>query len=52
VRIERMLTRSEAEKAGQEEASKIGATSLAELRTKPADEIQRGIQEGVTASSC
>jgi len=46
VRIERMLTRSEAEKAGQEKASKIGATSLAELRAKPADEIQRGIQGG------
>jgi para-nitrobenzyl esterase len=46
VRIERMLTRSEAEKAGQEKASKIGASSLAELRAKPADEIQRGIQGG------
>jgi para-nitrobenzyl esterase len=46
VRIERMLTRSEAEKAGQGEASKIRATSLAELRAKPADEIQRGMQGG------
>ena len=46
MRIERMLTRSEADKAGQERASKIGASSLAELRAKPADEIQRGIQGG------
>jgi len=41
VRIERMLTRTEAEKAGQEEASKVGASSLAELRAKSADEILR-----------
>jgi para-nitrobenzyl esterase len=46
VHIERMLTRSEAEKAGHEQASKIGATSLAELRAKPGDQIQRGIQGG------
>ena len=36
VRIERMLTRAEAEKAGQAEAAKIGAASLAELRATPA----------------
>jgi para-nitrobenzyl esterase len=46
VRIERMLTRLEAEKAGQEEASKVGASSLAELRAKSADEIQRLVQGG------
>jgi len=45
-RIERMLTRADAEQAGQAEASKIGAASLAELRAKPADEIQRGMQGG------
>jgi para-nitrobenzyl esterase len=41
VRIERMLTRTEAEKAGQEQASKVGVSSLAELRAKSADEILR-----------
>ena len=46
VRIERMLTLAESEKAGQAEAAKIGAASLAELRAKPADEIQRGMQGG------
>lgn len=46
VRIERMLTRTEAEQAGQAEAAKIGAASLAELRAAPADEIQRGMQGG------
>ena len=46
VRIERMLTRAEAEKAGQAEAAKIGAATLAALRAKPADEIQRGMQAG------
>ena len=46
VRIERMLTRAEAEKAGQAEAAKIGAASLAELRATPAGEIQRGMQAG------
>jgi len=46
VRIERMLTLAESEKAGQAEAAKIGAASLAELRAKPADEIQRGMQTG------
>jgi para-nitrobenzyl esterase len=46
VRIQRMSTRAEAEQAGQAEASKIGAASLAELRAKPADEIQRGMQGG------
>jgi para-nitrobenzyl esterase len=46
VRIERMLTRAEAEKAGQAEAAKIGAESLAELRATTAREIQRGMQTG------
>jgi len=46
VRIERMLTRTEAEKAGQEEAAKVGASSLAELRAKSADEIQRRMTPG------
>src|SRR5262249_50463582 len=46
VRIERMLTLAESEKAGQAEAAKIGAASLAELRAKPADEIQRRMQTG------
>jgi para-nitrobenzyl esterase len=46
VRIERMWTLAEAEKAGQAEAAKIGAASLAALRAKPADEIQRGMQTG------
>ena len=46
VRIEQMLTRAEAEKAGQAEAAKVGAASLAELRAKPADQIQRGMQPG------
>jgi para-nitrobenzyl esterase len=46
VRIERMLTRAEAEQAGQAEAAKIGATSLAALRATPAHEIQRGMQTG------
>jgi para-nitrobenzyl esterase len=46
VRIERMLTLAESEKAGQAEAAKIGAASLAELRAKPADEILRGMQGG------
>ena len=46
VRIERMLTLAESEKAGQAEAAKIGAATLAALRAKPADEIQRGMQTG------
>jgi para-nitrobenzyl esterase len=46
VRIERMLTRSGAEKAGLEEAAKLGVTSLAELRSKSADEIQRLMTPG------
>ena len=41
VRIERMLARSEAERAGQKETAKLGVTSLTELRSKSADEIQR-----------
>ena len=46
VRIERMWTRAESEAAGQAEAAKIGAATLAELRAKPAGEIQRGMQTG------
>ena len=46
VRIERMWTRAEAEKAGQEEASKVGAGSLAELRAKSADDILRLMTPG------
>ena len=46
VRIEQMLTRAEAEKAGQAEAAKVGAASLAELRALPADQIQRGMLPG------
>jgi para-nitrobenzyl esterase len=46
VRIERMLTRTEAERTGQKEASKVGASSLAELRAKSADEIQRLMTPG------
>jgi para-nitrobenzyl esterase len=46
VRIERMWTLAEAEKAGQAEAAKVGAASLAALRAQPADEIQRGMQTG------
>jgi para-nitrobenzyl esterase len=46
VRIERMLTRTEAEKAGVQEASKVGASSLAELRAKSAEEIQRLMTPG------
>jgi para-nitrobenzyl esterase len=41
-----MLTRTEAEKSGQEEAAKVGARSLAELRAKSADEIQRLMTPG------
>ena len=46
VRIERMWTLAEAEQAGEAEAAKIGAASLAELRARAADEIQRGMQTG------
>ena len=46
VRIERMLTRAEAEKAGQADAAKIEAASLAALRATPAHEIQRGMPVG------
>jgi para-nitrobenzyl esterase len=46
VRIERMWTRAEAEKSGQEEASKVGAASLGELRAKSADDIQRLMTPG------
>jgi para-nitrobenzyl esterase len=46
VRIDRMWTRAESEAAGQAEAAKVGAATLAALRAKPADEIQRGMQTG------
>jgi para-nitrobenzyl esterase len=46
VRIERMLTRTEAEEAGQKEAAKVGASSLAELRAKSADVIQQRMTPG------
>lgn len=46
VRIDRMWTRAESEAVGQAEAAKIGVATLAELRAKPADEIQRGMQTG------
>ena len=46
VRIERMLTRAEGEKAGQAEAAKVGAATLADLRALPADAIQRGMLPG------
>ncbi len=46
VRIERMWTRPEAEKAGLEQSAKLGATSLAELRSKTADEIQKRMTPG------
>jgi carboxylesterase type B len=46
VRIERMWTREESEAAGQTEAAKIGAASLAALRAATADQIQAGMQTG------
>lgn len=46
VRIEPMPTLIEAEKAGQEEALKVGVRSLGELRAKSADEIQRTMTPG------
>ena len=45
VRIERMTTLEEAERAGRQAAEKIGAKSLTDLRAKPADEIQKGSRE-------
>ena len=41
VRMEKMMTLSEAEQAGKDAAAKIGASSLADLRTKPADDIMK-----------
>ena len=41
VRMEKMQTLAEAEAAGKENAQKIGANSLAELRAKSADEIMK-----------
>ena len=46
VRIERMLTLAQAETAGREAAAKAGAASLAELRARPAAEIQKGVAGG------
>ena len=46
VRIDRMWTRAEAEAAGQAEAAKIGAATVTELRARPADAIQAGMQAG------
>ncbi len=46
VRIERMATLEEAERAGVQAAEKIGAKSLADLRAKPAEEIQKGVPGG------
>jgi para-nitrobenzyl esterase len=46
VRIERMSTLEEAEQAGRQAAEKIGASSLADLRTKSAEEIQKGLPGG------
>jgi len=46
VRIDRMWTRAESEAAGLAEAAKVGATTLAELRAKAADEIQGAMQTG------
>jgi para-nitrobenzyl esterase len=41
VRMERMQTLAEAEAAGKDSAQKIGASSLAELRTKSAEDIMK-----------
>jgi para-nitrobenzyl esterase len=41
VRIEKMQTLAEAERAGRDAAVKIGAASLADLRAKSAEEIQK-----------
>ncbi len=41
VRMEKMQTLAEAESAGKENAQKIGANSLADLRAKSADEIMK-----------
>ncbi len=41
VRMEKMQTLAEAEAAGKAGAEKIGATSLADLRAKPADDIMK-----------
>jgi para-nitrobenzyl esterase len=41
VRMEKMQTLAEAEQAGQDAATKIGAKTLAELRARPADEIMK-----------
>jgi para-nitrobenzyl esterase len=46
VRIERMTTLEEAEQTGRQAAEKIGATSLADLRAKSAEEIQKGLPGG------
>jgi para-nitrobenzyl esterase len=46
VRIERMLTLTEAEQAGQNEAAKVGPNSVAELRATSADVIQQRMTPG------
>jgi len=46
VRIERMATLEEAEQTGRQAAEKLGATSLADLRLKSAEEIQKGLAGG------
>jgi para-nitrobenzyl esterase len=46
VRIERMATLAQAEQAGRDAAAKINAASLADLRSRSADEIQKGMPGG------
>jgi para-nitrobenzyl esterase len=46
VRIERLATLEEAEQSGRQAAEKIGAKSLADLRMKSAEEIQKGVPGG------
>jgi para-nitrobenzyl esterase len=41
VRMERMQTLAEAEQAGKDAAAKIGASTIAELRARPADQIMK-----------
>src|SRR5262245_31159508 len=45
-RIGRMATLEESEQAGRQAAEKIGARSLADLRAKSAEEIQKGLPGG------
>jgi para-nitrobenzyl esterase len=46
VRIDRMSTLEEAEQVGRQAAEKLGARSLADLRMKSAEEIQKGLPGG------